>query len=918
MSSKYYEDQLLNAIDTMVDSAVSRADYDKTIRAVVNKCIDQTTGRYEIKYQESIFEAVTNNTDIKYKDGTQVYILVPGNDMRQTKIILHAVDAEGMQDLAIKEISVNSYETIGQNTIEENSFSLKSYLGDDNFTVYDREEGINYIYYDENALQAHIQEAEGLLMGATFKTELTEEQKRGSGNFGVKFEVDFNGTGVDELITREFVIDINHGMMGDPYNFIDEIEQKQNFFMDLTDYNSLRKVTIFAENFPNIDVLKEPDIFFSNFKLQTTRHITEGYSLRIKTDKEYFGKDDNINSKINVTSELCLNGYPLERNSEYYWFKQNNKIDGSDPNWNKYAGAGWKCLNASQDTGSGTKVWDTDEKQLVIKYSDCPALENNYKLIIVLKNNEQTVVEQNFSIRNYNTDFSFEIESDEGTEFSFNNGSPTLTAKFESSEEYNPTKLEYVWTVEDNLGQVKQLPQTIEDNENYNQARDNYYSLLSEIESGEKFANENISKLNEYLTEMKKYDTMQRVERNQIIHVNIQEIDEYSYYCCSIYFEDGLLGSAKIKLTRIMELQGDYTLSIINGNQTFNYSVDGLAPTHSSLEKPIKLEPLAIELIDNKGKKFSDYMLDYCNIKWIAPTNSLIKAQDSSDKTFTYELEDLYNINKIDNSVIKLEVEYQGIVFNAQTNFSFVKDGEPGTNGTGVVCKIVPNTNDNMEFYPTIYYSTFNNEKPYLNFTPINGDKKQAGKWFKVQLWQNGEKIFDGTDSGSGVQITWSILVNRYNASTSDPSAFKIENNIFNFTQYEPNGANILKATIKYNNSIYTCTLPILTMRIDNSDYRINLIKNTGFRYVMYSSDGKSPKYDNATPFKLLVTKWINDKWEDISDNRYPGYQISYHWYIKGRLYNGTSWYDQYNLAGRTNEIGNEGYYVPVESYNGY
>jgi hypothetical protein len=44
-------------------------------------------------------------------------------------------------------------------------------------------------------------------------------------------------------------------------------------------------------------------------------------------------------------------------------------------------------------------------------------------------------------------------------------------------------------------------------------------------------------------------------------------------------------------------------------------------------------------------------------------------------------------------------------------------------------------------------------------------------------------------------------------------------------------------------------------MRIENSDYRINLIKNTGFRYVMYSSDGKSPKYDNATPFKLLVTK---------------------------------------------------------------
>ena len=52
MSSEFYENQLLDAIDTMVNSAVSRAGYDTTIRATIQKCIDETRGKYEIKYQE--------------------------------------------------------------------------------------------------------------------------------------------------------------------------------------------------------------------------------------------------------------------------------------------------------------------------------------------------------------------------------------------------------------------------------------------------------------------------------------------------------------------------------------------------------------------------------------------------------------------------------------------------------------------------------------------------------------------------------------------------------------------------------------------------------------------------------------------------------------------------------------------------
>ena len=57
MESVHYENQLLNAIETIVNSAVVKAGYDKTIKAIVDKCVDAATGKYIIRYQDGTFEA---------------------------------------------------------------------------------------------------------------------------------------------------------------------------------------------------------------------------------------------------------------------------------------------------------------------------------------------------------------------------------------------------------------------------------------------------------------------------------------------------------------------------------------------------------------------------------------------------------------------------------------------------------------------------------------------------------------------------------------------------------------------------------------------------------------------------------------------------------------------------------------------
>ena len=110
----------------------------------------------------------------------------------------------------------------------------------------------------------------------------------------------------------------------------------------------------------------------------------------------------------------------------------------------------------------------------------------------------------------------------------------------------------------------------------------------------------------------------------------------------------------------------------------------------------------------------------------------------------------------------------------------FIKEGEVGTNGTDFVCKIVPNVVTGYEVpeNPTVYY-----DGSSLDFNWQNAGKLD-GKWFKVELWHNGELIYSGTDkngsSSEGKTVTisdWNILKNKYKYDLSDKSDFQVTKN---------------------------------------------------------------------------------------------------------------------------------------------
>lgn len=135
-----------------------------------------------------------------------------------------------------------------------------------------------------------------------------------------------------------------------------------------------------------------------------------------------------------------------------------------------------------------------------------------------------------------------------------------------------------------------------------------------------------------------------------------------------------------------------------------------------------------------------------------------------------------------------------------------------------------------------------------------------TGQWFRVQLWRNGEKIYDGrtdgpSEEGSDIKVAWSILQNKYTSSVSDPSAISVTAaGIFTYNGYlgkNTNGgdpANIVKCQVTYKDLEYYATLPLITATTTDGS-EIKLKKNTGFRYAVYTTDGIRPQYDDREPF---------------------------------------------------------------------
>lgn len=312
MISTDYENQLINAIQTIVDSAVAHADFDKTIKATIISCVDEATGKYKVKYQDSTFYAYSNNLDSNYFKGTSVYVLVPGNDTTQNKTIIGSVDTLGANYVPTTE-GENSYNIYGKNCVENEStvFELCSYKKTDSKILYDFSDNINLINLNTKDVDEYIKETSTIICGASFKTSLDAIQ-RYKGNYGINFELVFKDNNGQE-VSKNYIVDINE-MSGNPYNFSSATRQSAIYEINNTNFERIEQVSIFAYDFPNtLEDNFVNDIFVSKVEILGANKVSldelNAYALSLITKKGiYFEENEAATAKRSIEAELKVKG----------------------------------------------------------------------------------------------------------------------------------------------------------------------------------------------------------------------------------------------------------------------------------------------------------------------------------------------------------------------------------------------------------------------------------------------------------------------------------------------------------------------------------------------------------------------------------------------------------------------------------
>lgn len=841
-----YEETFCQAMQLIAENAVKNAGYDKTIQATIVSCEDKTTGCYKVQYQDNIFLAYSADTKVKYTKGNLVYILIPNSNFDNNKTILGSVTKMGSDYIDVTD-EKDQYEIIGNNICQQNKeFKLSTYETAVK-VLYDAETSVDEFGLSEFDAGEYLSSATYLMLTASIKTNIAASQ-RYLGNYGLLVEAEFkDNTGTDTIVSKNYILDVNV-MTGNPYKYIQTSPQYNFYIANGANFKRFTKISLFVKDFPeqkkSEEILPEDyDIIISNIGIYAAKKNeadSNGYSVSFSVPQGlYFNKKQTKDKHITAIVKAKNAALTAESaNMSYYWFIQDNSIGLDSPDYCLYGGRGWKCLNQYNTLSNDpiTREWLPASAEYVLSFDNAKLYDNQLKVVILYND---ITLSNTISIKNYAAKHQVSINSDT-IQFYFDNGSTKLTCNVTNAE---GLVLTYHW-------------------------------VKYELDGS---------------------STVIDAHTNSI-QVNASDIVESAKYECTVYYEDELYGTAAITLYNSLTMEGSYHIEIENGTQVFKYNEDGVSPASSSLAQPQKLKDLKIILYDNLGNQIGDSIVSQCPIEWKVPTtNSMLNVANINsgitiEKNENYDLyknnvslkmgiASIYNYNNTNNN-IEARLVYNGIRLTASTNFIFIKEGEIGSNGTNIICRIIPDTIDNNYSFPVCIY--FKDQHIYPNFNSISGDIPK----FKALLFENGEEItYD--------KVEWNFLTNNYGRTSAgvkieDPTFYSVDSTgkVSCRLTSDEEPANILQAKVTYKNNIYYATLPLITIEL-KSNY--DAILSNGFYYAEYNNSGNNAKYDSSTPFKFTVLD--NNKDISLADD------MTYTYGIVGSYYNNGNWIAQRHLT---------------------
>ena len=405
VKSNFYENQILEAIETVANGIVSKLKFDQTILCTITDDSKRKDGIYVVNDGTSSFVATSSETN--YKKDMSVYVLIPQGDSDNQKTIV----GKYVDDSAT---AVNYISAI------DSFIEVKSYKNTSEYSLLANHPTQKFIDIPLNSedvddLQNNVNCYNCVGIQAKFKTDLAQEIMV-SGNYGLVLTL--YGTDITsnlEIDPRSYGIDCSD-MYGDPYNYnfyfiqskvfelpedfsnirinkaIISFYQKENF-ISITD--GTKKELPYQINLSikdkTIEMIKNPNLFVKDVEIKFGYSLSEisGECIKLYSlnDEKYLNRADTkdiqlkwfiqngVKEKVPYTVVDTVEeaeDLGLEDHYSIYWYRQEISDKAND----NLAGVYWNIIpegiyNDNQYIRKKIQKTkynpDTDENELVFE-----------------------------------------------------------------------------------------------------------------------------------------------------------------------------------------------------------------------------------------------------------------------------------------------------------------------------------------------------------------------------------------------------------------------------------------------------------------------------------------------------------------------------------------------------------------------
>lgn len=884
--------QLLDAMELIADKKVAAARYDKTIQATIVSCVDAQAGKYKIKYQGNMFYAYSTDTSTTLNNGISVYVNVPESDFSKVKTIIGTVANKG--NLSSSIITENQrYEEIGIDCIIDNIQKQPIKIDkDDTLLLYSKDnfmhEAISEVLQEEFLL--NVNRGKAFLLSATFTTNFEDviANKEYSLVLTCKYKNDNKDSNSNIVYTFS-----SKNMTGNPLMYSMPTIQTR-YFRFTEELEEISKIEIVTSGFQPKDelLIKElkliPCRYLDNNEI-TTRH------LRIK--RPWGSQFTDSKTSLIARAELVENGRLVTLDASkirYLWFVE--QPDATD--YEDIVGTGWVFLN---DTGSNPEC--TYQKTLFKQRF------RNIKCVLLYQLND---IEENNSNATYiATSQFFNNYPEYADDYFFIEKSVSRSGPFEKATQHNfSSGGEQIY--------LRALP--IEP------------KVTSEQEKRQYKVNWVYKNINgDYTTESIADPNSQ--DPNNIIYIEAAKLNNVSReYIACYYDNNNFIGQQSFNIGFTSAENLDYDINIINGDITYMYNEYGLAPTAVATENKVVIKQLELSILDKKtsflifGEDIAKIAKD--NITWYITANDKDRLVDFTDvitengkpvtvniggveyiqaqgATLAYTLKEKYN-SRANSNNIKVKVIYNNTAIWGTTNIQCYKVGDPGAiRGSYFIdiAQVQPIDNGYEKLNEQPYFNSFHYE--------LNDENKLIAPslFLQARVWDGQEWLKD-----ENLIVDWEIL-NELPQLYSEEGRNSLNTLISSFVkhgtsicQFIPkiidNGASYLNDTVLFSSDLFPLaqlvrvkltitlnnetkhfyrTVPIAvvmeaknTVYDDKNNRHLQIVDNSGFKYIKFDSAGQNPIYDANSPFevgfmgddKVLIQDQVNTyhaQWECIN-----------------------------------------------------